>query len=412
MLASHLRTPGLELGEQCQADIVQRQGRGAVGAAAARHLAAAHRLRRQAQHQRHLAAQHQPRAGRHAQGAVLAFGPQVAQRDELAQHAAPLGFTHLRADPEGGELLVAALLHLVGDLAAQHVDEVAGAVAAAALLAEAVDAAQRLAGGLGGIPGGGGLEAVVAVAAAVGVVGGVAVRAGARGGLTRLAKVGQQAHATAVMGLCQRQQGLQLGALQALELLVGLALVDHAALVHHVGQAVGHPRVGGGAVAPGAPCLLVVALDVLGQVQVGDEAHIGLVDAHAEGDGRGHHQAVLAQEAVLVAAAHLGLQARVVRQCRNAFLGQPGGRLLHLSPALAVDDAGLALMLVAQEAQQLGARVVLLDDGVADVRAVEAGHEAACAGQRQPRHDVLPRVLVGGGGECHARHAGVALVQR
>jgi hypothetical protein len=63
---------------------------------------------------------------------------------------------------------MAALLHLVGDLAAQHVDEVAGAVAAAALLAEAVDAAQRFARGLGRVPGGRWVQAVVAVAAAVG----------------------------------------------------------------------------------------------------------------------------------------------------------------------------------------------------------------------------------------------------
>jgi hypothetical protein len=30
---------------------------------------------------------------------------------------------------------------------------------------------------------------------------------------------------------------------------------------------------------------------------VRDEAHIGLVDAHAEGDGGDHHHALLAQEA-------------------------------------------------------------------------------------------------------------------
>jgi hypothetical protein len=33
-----------------------------------------------------------------------------------------------------------------------------------------------------------------------------------------------------------------------------------------------------------------------------DEAHVGLVDAHAEGDRRHHDHAVLAQEARLVAA--------------------------------------------------------------------------------------------------------------
>ena len=116
----------------------------------------------------------------------------------------------------------------------------------------------------------------------------------------------------------------------ALELLAGRALVDHAALVHHVGQAVGHPGVGGQAVAAGAAGLLVVALDVLRQVEVGDEAHVGLVDAHAEGDGRHHHDAVLAQEAVLVALAHVGVEPGVVGQRGDAFVVQPGGGLLDL----------------------------------------------------------------------------------
>jgi hypothetical protein len=53
---------------------------------------------------------------------------------------------------------------------------------------------------------------------------------------------------------------------------------------------------------------------------VGDEAHVGLVDAHAEGDGGHHHDAVLAQEAVLVAAAHVGVQAGVVGQGAHALL--------------------------------------------------------------------------------------------
>jgi hypothetical protein len=61
--------------------------------------------------------------------------------------------------------------------------------------------------------------------------------------------------------------------------------------------------------------------------------------------------------------------------------------------AAAVDDAGLALVLVAQQAQQLRARLVLLDDGVADVGPVEAGHEGARALQRRRCDDVGSRVI-------------------
>ena len=92
-------------------------------------------------------------------------------------------------------------------------------------------------------------------------------------------------------------------------LLVGAiagALVDQAALLHDVAEAVGHPRDGGLAVAAGATGLLVVALDRLRQVDVRDEAHVGLVDAHAERDRRDHHDAVVAEEPRLVRRAHLG----------------------------------------------------------------------------------------------------------
>ena len=150
----------------------------------------------------------------------------------------------------------------------------------------------------------GGVQAVVAVAA----------------GLARLAEVAEQAHAPAVVRLGQRQQRVELAAharcLNSSP--AGLSSIMRRWL-HHVLQAVGHPGVGRQAVAAGAAGLLVVALDVLGQVEVGDEAHVGLVDAHAEGDGRDHHDAVLAQEAVLVALPHVGVQAGVVGQRVDAF---------------------------------------------------------------------------------------------
>jgi hypothetical protein len=62
-------------------------------------------------------------------------------------------------------------------------------------------------------------------------------------------------------------------------------------------QAVAEPGVGRQAVAAGAAGLLVVGLDALRQVQVGDEAHVRLVDAHAEGDGGDDDDALAAQEA-------------------------------------------------------------------------------------------------------------------
>jgi len=57
----------------------------------------------------------------------------------------------------------------------------------------------------------------------------------------------------------------------------------------------------------------------------------------------------------------------VVWQRGQAFVGQPGGGFLDFLACLAIDDAGIAVVLVAQEAQQLASRLVLFDDGVADV---------------------------------------------
>jgi hypothetical protein len=58
------------------------------------------------------------------------------------------------------------------------------------------------------------------------------------------------------------------------------------------------------------------------------EAHVGLVDAHAERDGGHHHDAFLAQEAVLVGLAHRVVQPGVVGQGVEAGLAQ------RLAPAL------------------------------------------------------------------------------
>ena len=50
----------------------------------------------------------------------------------------------------------------------------------------------------------------------------------------------------------------------------------------------------GAPVAAGASGLLIVSFDALGQIEMRDEAHVRLVDAHAERDGGDDHHAVLA----------------------------------------------------------------------------------------------------------------------
>ena len=144
---------------------------------------------------------------------------------------------------------------------------------------------------------------------------------------------------------------------------------------------------------------------------MGHKAHVWLVNAHTEGDGGHHDDAVLPQEAVLVGLAHLGRQARVVGQRREAGVAQRLGQFLHAPARLAIDHAGITQMLAVDEAHELRERLLLFLDAVADVGPVEAADELPRLLQPQALHDVGAREAVGRGGERDARHARVALVQ-
>ncbi|MNN85112.1 hypothetical protein D3C81_2023620 [compost metagenome] len=61
---------------------------------------------------------------------------------------------------------------------------------------------------------------------------------------------------------------------------------------------------------------------------MGNEAHVGFIDAHAEGDGGDHDQAFLIEEAALVGRAGLGRQTGVIRQCRETLVAQVGRNIV------------------------------------------------------------------------------------
>jgi hypothetical protein len=63
------------------------------------------------------------------------------------------------------------------------------------------------------------------------------------------------------------------------------------------------------------------------------------------------------------------------------------------------------------EAQQLGAWLLFFDNGVADVGPVKAADEHPRALQLQALNDVRAGQVVGGGGQGHAGHTRIALVQ-
>ena len=174
-----------------------------------------------------LALQHRPaRFGEPQRAVGVVIGARIAERDQLAEHVAPCGVVEIGADAEDARACRGRIADTRSvSRAAQHVDQVPGAEA----LAGAVDARQRLARGLGGVPGLRRLQAVVAVAAGRRSPR-RSSRAAARGG-SRRSRTGRAARRA------WRSE-------TRLNVLAAFGLLDHAALLHDVAQAVGHPGVG------------------------------------------------------------------------------------------------------------------------------------------------------------------------
>ena len=183
--------------------------------------------------------------------------------------------------------------------------------------------------------------------------------------------------------------------------------------LHHIAEAVGHPGVGGEAVAPGAAGLLMVGLEAFRRVEVRDEADVGLVDPHAEGDRGDDDDPFLLAKAFERPPSHRALEAGVIGERLDAVPDQELGRRFDLGAREAIDDARVVRMLVAHEREQLPpAAVVLVDHAVAQVRAVEAGDEDPRVAEREALDDLAPGRRVGGRGERDPRHAGKTLGEK
>ena len=215
--------------------------------------------------------------------------------------------------------MVIELQDLVGLCAAQHIDQVVDPEA----LPGAIDRAQGLARGLGAVPGIHRLQA------------GITIATGRR---QRVAEVLQQGLPAAGGDLAQAQHGVQAMLLRALVFLAALGGFHHLPQFDHVLQTVDHPGIRRLAIAAGATGLLVVGLYRLGHVQVCHEAHVGLVYAHAEGNGGDDDDTLLTQETRLVVGADIRRQAGVIGQGIEALLLQPVGGLLGFLAGQAVDD--------------------------------------------------------------------------
>ena len=224
----------------------------------------------------------------------------------------------------------------------------------------------------------------------------VALAAGLHLGLAEITAHGGGAAAGAL------QHGVELTGLLDLDLfhLLGdVALPDPAQRKGQVAGAVEGDAFGRRAVSAGPPHLLPIGFDRGRRVGVDDIADVGLVDAHAKGDGGDDHRPILLQESAEAGVAHRLVQARMIGERRRSRLGQQGRERLGAVARAGIDHAGAAWPLLHQ----------VSDPGVGGPSLALGGELKFGAGETV---DELPRILqtklssdivagsgVGGGGD-------------
>ena len=181
--------------------------------------------------------------------------------------------------------------------------------------------------------------------------------------------------------------------------------VDEEVLLPLVAVGVEQDALAGQAVASGAARLLIVAFERLGQVVVHDQPHVGLVDAHAEGDGRHDDERVVADELFLRLAAQRGVQPGMVGQRGQAHRRQAGRDVLGRLARKAIHDARLAPMLVQQVGEGVDGAPAFRAHRVGQVGAVEAGDELPRLRQPQLLGHVAADLFGRRRGQRDERHA-------
>ena len=151
----------------------------------------------------------------------------------------------------------------------------------------------------------------------------------------------------------------------------------------------------------------------LGQVEMGDEAHVGLVDAHAEGDRGDHDHALLLEEAVLVARRAARCPGRRGRAAPAKPCAAQGRRRSRRPCARqAVDDAGSSACCGVRKRSSCARRAALRARPCSGCWAGRSRRRTLGRSPSRSRSTIsAPGRRVGGGGQRQARHAREALVQ-
>ena len=105
-----------------------------------------------------------------------------------------------------------------------------------------------------------------------------------------------------------------------------------------------------------------------------DEAHVGAIDAHPEGDRRHDDVRLFLEEGVLVSAPLLVWKTRVIWQRAHTVTLEPRRERVHFAARRAVDDARLAAM-ARQDVEQLLLQIGARQHAVEQVRTIEGADE-------------------------------------
>ena len=318
-------------------------------------------------------------------GEFAAIDGEVAEAEEFAPEGQPLLAVEFLTDAVGGELLVAPLADAFGIRAMEDFDDVVQADGEAAFFLDAVDAGEEFLGGEGGVEGVSGFEAVIA--------------GGAGEGPELFAEVGKEGLSAAGAGL--GVAGHLVEFLAGGGLFVGVFdLVDEVGLFGGVASVEEEQAIGGQAIAAGATGFLVVAFDVAWEVVVDDPADVGLIDAHAEGDGSADDSDFIAEEEVLVSGPDVGIESGVVGAGGYAGGFEAVGERFGTGAGSAVDDAGVVGSGF-EEVLKLLEGVFLGGDAVEEVWSVEAGDEVFGLAEAEVAGDIGSDFFGGGGGKGH-----------
>ena len=128
------------------------------------------------------------------------------------------------------------------------------------------------------------------------------------------AEIAQQRNAAAIGRFAIADERIQSLVFAPFTIRVAVLAIDKAPTHADIVEAVEHTGFGRQSVAARAPDLLIVGFDTARNVGVEDEADVGFIDPHSEGDGRHHDHARRILEFALVHRARLRGHTRVIWQ--------------------------------------------------------------------------------------------------